>query len=334
MPRSTDTLLGRRVATTDLSSQEGLSLVELMIALALGLLVTAAVLGIFLSGSRNYQQDDRVARMQENGRYALNVLSEELAMAGYWGGLSNLDAIEPLMSGASVVLTCGVKINTESPIVYVNNPASTAAAGYCIDQLTFRPSTDILIVKRVLGTDGSSENGGSGPTEDKVYLRTEGNSGAFVAYDSSLAAGTPVFWRFVPMIYYIRNEVDPGNASNTIPVLYRQYLDDTSLSNREQVVEGIENIQVEFGVNTGTGVNKGENPNYYTGTPTADELGAAVTARIYILIRSRDPDPAHTDTKSYQLGSLAVAAANDHYYRRVFTTTVALRNPAYLSRIN
>lgn len=65
--------------------QKGLSLVELMVALVLGLLVVAAVIELFMSSRQLYRTQDVKARMQEDGRYAIHHIGELLSRAGYWG---------------------------------------------------------------------------------------------------------------------------------------------------------------------------------------------------------------------------------------------------------
>ncbi|WP_165919120.1 PilW family protein [Sulfuritortus calidifontis] len=67
------------------SGQRGLSLVELMIGMALGLIVTAGIVYIYLGSRQSYKMQDNMARIQENGRYAMEILSREIRMAGYQG---------------------------------------------------------------------------------------------------------------------------------------------------------------------------------------------------------------------------------------------------------
>lgn len=67
------------------SSQAGLSLVELMVALVLGLLLSAGVITIFISAKQDYQVQDAVSQVQENGRFSLEFLSNDIRMAGYTG---------------------------------------------------------------------------------------------------------------------------------------------------------------------------------------------------------------------------------------------------------
>jgi type IV pilus assembly protein PilW len=63
----------------------GFSLVELMVALTIGLLLTIAVAQLFVGSRRSYAATDDVARMQENMRFAHDVLSRTIRMAGYMG---------------------------------------------------------------------------------------------------------------------------------------------------------------------------------------------------------------------------------------------------------
>ncbi|RDH45522.1 PilW family protein [Zooshikella ganghwensis] len=66
-----------------LNKQSGLSLIELMIALVLGLLLLAGVLQVFLGSSQTYRLTGDLARAQENGRFALDMLARDIRMAGY-----------------------------------------------------------------------------------------------------------------------------------------------------------------------------------------------------------------------------------------------------------
>ena len=78
------------------SRQSGLSLVELMISILLGLFVIAAVIGVYLESKRNYAAEEEVARIQENGRFGLNLLQRELMMAGFWGGTLEPEDVVPV----------------------------------------------------------------------------------------------------------------------------------------------------------------------------------------------------------------------------------------------
>jgi type IV pilus assembly protein PilW len=68
--------------------QQGFGLVEVMVAITLGLLLTAAVLQLFVSNNTTYRTTNSVGVVQDNARFAQDLLSKELRMTGYRGCLS------------------------------------------------------------------------------------------------------------------------------------------------------------------------------------------------------------------------------------------------------
>lgn len=68
---------------SDRASQVGLSLIELMVALVLGLLLSAGVVTIFITAKQDYQVQDAVSQVQENGRFSLEFLARDIRMAGF-----------------------------------------------------------------------------------------------------------------------------------------------------------------------------------------------------------------------------------------------------------
>lgn len=62
---------------------KGFTLVELMISLALGLLIIGGVLYVFLSSSQTFRMNEAQSRVQENGRFALELLAREIRHAGF-----------------------------------------------------------------------------------------------------------------------------------------------------------------------------------------------------------------------------------------------------------
>ncbi|UFH48799.1 prepilin-type N-terminal cleavage/methylation domain-containing protein [Pseudomonas sp. KNUC1026] len=65
--------------------QRGLSLIELMVSLALGLVITLGVTNIFISARATYSAQNSSAAMQEDARYLLSRLSQEIRMVGMYG---------------------------------------------------------------------------------------------------------------------------------------------------------------------------------------------------------------------------------------------------------
>ena len=65
--------------------QAGLSLVELMVAILIGLIILAGVIQVVASSKSTYIAQEEMSFIQENARYALDVLTEDIQEAGYWG---------------------------------------------------------------------------------------------------------------------------------------------------------------------------------------------------------------------------------------------------------
>ena len=68
------------------SSQSGLSLIELMISLALGLIIVAAMAELFVNISRTNQEMAKTNSQIENARFSMQLLQNDIIHAGYWGG--------------------------------------------------------------------------------------------------------------------------------------------------------------------------------------------------------------------------------------------------------
>lgn len=68
-----------------MKKQQGLSLIELMIAITLGLILITGVLQVFMSSKTVYTTQQALSRIQETGRLAVDFLARDIRMAGYMG---------------------------------------------------------------------------------------------------------------------------------------------------------------------------------------------------------------------------------------------------------
>src|SRR5690554_297887 len=76
-------------------TQSGLSLIELMIAITLGLFLLAGVINLFVASRQSYQTQEALARMQEAGRFSMDFITQDLRRAGYWGGNADVSTLGP-----------------------------------------------------------------------------------------------------------------------------------------------------------------------------------------------------------------------------------------------
>ncbi|WP_263260278.1 prepilin-type N-terminal cleavage/methylation domain-containing protein [Pseudomonas sp. RIT-PI-S] len=72
--------------------QQGLSLIELMISLALGLIIVLGVTQAFISAKNTYLTQNAASAMQEDARYLLTRMSQEIRMTGMFGCLATITA--------------------------------------------------------------------------------------------------------------------------------------------------------------------------------------------------------------------------------------------------
>jgi len=63
--------------------QKGLTLVEIMVAMVIGLIIIGGVIQVYISSKATYNVQSGMSRMQENARYAMDILSMHISMAGY-----------------------------------------------------------------------------------------------------------------------------------------------------------------------------------------------------------------------------------------------------------
>jgi type IV pilus assembly protein PilW len=326
--------------------QRGLTLIELMLGVTLGFLVSGIVLSLYINTSRSLAQNERYAWMQENARFALKALSEDLTMADFWGRMIATDVIGTNVT--SPTGDCGVDIDifNGNTATLVNNyhvsPASTQFTPCAALTTDLRPNTDLLALKRVEGSstastfidaadiDGDSDTteiltlGASDLSNGVVYLRSTGSAGTFIddASPSNPPGTGQSDWRYMPRIYFVRNYYE--TAGDQIPALCRLAISGAGLTTTECIAEGIEDFHIQFGIDT----DKNTVANIYTSTPTLGEMENAVSARVYLLARSINADRHFTNNTQYVLGDAIVPAANDGFYRRVYSTTISLRNTA------
>jgi type IV pilus assembly protein PilW len=320
--------------------QSGFTLIELMIAMVLGLMVMGGVVTLFAQSQRSFQVDKDVSSMQAEARFALQEIARDLRMAGFVSDPLNPASIFP-DAGLAVGIDCGVavqpnwiyglrdgvtgEINTVTTVD--NATAGTATASYaCITGGELRPTTDVLGTKRVVGNTTAVANLLPGA----VYIRANGSFGRM--YINGAVPGVPVpfnDWEYRPHIYYIRNFTTV--AGDGIPSLCRKVLawGAPPTMQTECIAQGVEDLQVEFGLDPdGDG-----NVNAYMSNPTLTQMQQAVSARVYLLVRTVEADFSYTDSRSYAVGNAPAYAPADNFHRRLYEITVPIHNRRNFRRL-
>ena len=326
------------------AQQRGFSLVELMVALTLGLVVTSAILAIYLNTTRGHARNERYAWMQENARYALKALTDDFSMGDFWGKLISTDIITTTLTPPVGNCANDINIYDGNDALLFNNyhasPALTHFTPCATITANHKAHTDILALKRVEGSptastfidvadvDGDTDTseilttGASDLENGAVYLRSNATTASFI---NDAAPGNPPAlgesdWSYIPRVYFVRDYYE--SVGDGIPALCRLQIVGLGLGNTQCIAEGVEDLHVQFGIDS----NDDGAANLYTAGPTVAQMEKAVSARIYLLMRSIETDHGYTNSTIYNLGDVVIPAFNDGYHRVVYSTTVALRN--------
>ncbi len=315
-------------------SQAGVTLIELMIAMTLSLMLGGAVITVFVNNSHSFKQDENVLRMQDDARFALRELALEISMAGNYSEL-HVPAIVMPDAELAIGVDCGpageinwmyratqALTNESLSITAIDNAtgAQVVAAHSCFAADEVLAGTDVISIKRVAGAEAAL------PIDGNVYLRTNGTVG--LLYQAPIPATPTVVvappmndWEYRPSIFYVRSYANtPGDGN---PTLCRKVLRGANPGmTTECIASGIENLQVEYGIDrTDDG-----NPNLYLSSPTLTDMQKVVSARIFILARTSQIDTRYSNEKTFSISNAPAYTPQDSFHRRMFSTTVSIQN--------
>ncbi len=320
---------------TSKARMAGFSMIELMVAMTLGLLLTAAVLQTFVSLKRTYEFQEEFSRLQENGRFAIEFLSRDIRAAGFWGcngtGLGNIQNHLNHGGNADYVF--------DQDITGSNGAAGTNTAGDAPDTLVLRSATAAINVVDVPATPSAavkvSDN--SGLQEGEILLISDCSMGEIFQVSNDPSAGGTT--NFDNVGHNTGGSHVPGNATQVFQKVYStdaqvfkaQSLTYTIASGAsgepalfrgaDELVEGIENFQVLYGEDTD---NDGV-PNYFVPAGTAGlDMTQVVSIQFSLLVSSlRDNLTGTPQSVDYNGATLT---PSDRRIRKVFSNKVALRN--------
>lgn len=322
-------MLRREFATmktiTSLRKQHGLSLVEIMVALTISLLLLAGVVQIFTSSKQAYRNNESLARVQENGRFAIDLLSSDLRMGGFWGcaqvesdsfrnnlnpaGAGFIDVkTVPVVDGTeggttdqlvlrgaqgtALTLQAALTTLTDDVTVPVNNglePDDWVVISDChhadLFQITSDDPNGSGTLAHAAGSSGATPPAGPGNLTSELSYR----------YDT-----TARVFRAVEARYFVA-----AGASGE-PALFRQFTGSAA----QELVEGVETFNLTFGEDT----DLDNVPNYFVPRAAVTDPNRITAVRANLVVRSAETNVA------------PAAAGGDRRIRHTFSTTVSLRN--------
>ena len=327
-----------------LRRQHGVTLVELMIALALGLLITVAMLKVYVDASGLYRFNEGLARVQENGRFALEFIRRDARVAGFWGCYSDA----PLTNQVSATSDAWLDV-AAGHITGTNDDGLNSA-----DSITFRSATGsgtLVNTTMTAASDSVSVDSVATITSGLAALISDcdngdifqvtGVSGTSLAHaagtntntsanlSKTYASGSRVY-QAQQSTFCIALGADPSQPS--LRRLTNPTSGQTCASNGDELIEGVENMQILYGEDTDAdsdGANGDGTANRYVAIDTADlDVDRIVSVRLSLLARSLSNNLTTTPSPYTFNGTVVAPGATDKYLRKVFTTTITLRNKA------
>jgi type IV pilus assembly protein PilW len=314
----------------------GMTLIELMVAMAIGLFLTWGAIQVYLQSKNNYRMAEIVARLQENVRFTLETMEPDIRLAGYWG-MHNEPSLVDVPPAISV--SCdGGDVSEE----FLNRGQEIQAIeatddSYelpCAPFSEFREGTDVLILRHASAERMARQAG---------QIQLQSNLSATRLFDDGLLpAGfddaTSETRDLVVHAYYVDN-TSSFSFTEDVPSLRRLTLVNGAVMNDQEIVSGVENFQVQFGLDSnGDGtVERYVDPDHPAITPGAVGFvpdGRVVAVRLWLLVRADEiPDPGFTDDRQYQppdgdQGAVTPAAPlyPPEFPRLQVSKTVYLRN--------
>ena len=297
--------------------QSGLTLVELMVSITLGLMILSGVLAVFFNTSSARNEVERTSRQIENGRFAVELISTDLRLAGFYGELDVATVAAPAAVPANPCSLAAADWNAWIP-VHIQGFDNAGFVSAACPFANLKTDTDVLVVRRAracaagiagceaVDTDDAYLQAGLCPDVNTTHrLRVHGG----VNFDlQKKDCATPADLRqYLVHVYYVSTKNGDGVD---LPTLKRFELKLGEFKDMP-LVEGIEEFQVEYGLDTdGDGA-----PDAYAANPGNFPKGACagacpltnwmnvVTVRIHLLARNLEPSPGFTDAKTYELGN-------------------------------
>jgi type IV pilus assembly protein PilW len=349
------------------AAQRGFSIVELMVAMGISLVLFAGALTIYLSSKGTYVDNERLARVQETGRIALDVIERDIRNTGVHVCTRQLAdrVLSRLAVGADAMAWdftlpvlafdgdastweagSGPPLNTaflpdpvpNSDILVLRTPARVGAplelavsmGENTTDPLVVRPLGaipppavgDIMMVTNCKAVSIFQVTGWDPATRVIRHDAGTGGAGAPGNVDDSLE------WRYkleaqrsvflLPLqlvIYYVREDAAGARS------LWRR----AGRNPPEQLIEGVEQLQVVFGEDDDlNGV-----VDEYRNARAVQSWRNVVAVQVALLARSPGDDGTIVDTRTYQLlDGFPYDPPDERALRSVFSTTVTVRNRA------
>ena len=313
-----------------------MTLVELMIALLIGLLLSAAIITVYMSNKTTFWETEAAASMQDNALFAKRLIGDEIQHARFSTGVGIGNIIDgglTLPNGEDCG-PAGVTGLADLPSVYA---VAAANAPTCLAGNSVKSGTDVLFIKRVAREAPSSvENNKiyfkpAALDSGQIFLGSLGISAIndAITGNADVESGTGSLREFIYRAYYVANV--PGRA---FPQLRRMSLRGNGGALEwfvESVADGIEDIHFQFGIDNSR---NGRVDTYVTaaGVDSDEDWKEVHAVKMFMLTQSTRSDMGYTDDKEYTYrdtdgdGVANSTTVTGPYHRKLHQTTFMIPN--------
>lgn len=326
-------------------AHEGFSLIELMIGLTIGLVLLTVLATVFDRTSGGRADLDRISRLVENSRFAVDVIGDDVRHAGFYGTfLPPSDTVftntSPCVWNVADLTSLGWQLaptasSYPAQLMGWDDPVAGDAALGCLPDRV--PGTDVIVNRRV-----SSEVITAAQTDirniyvqasqcinDPVLLRVSNLAAQFTLRTASCdAAAIAPIRRYFVRGYYLAS-CNACSPSDGIPTLKRIEVIDNAVR-VVPLAEGVVNLQIEYAFDT----NNDGSPEQFLTSTTPDTTPTSfwsnvVAVRLHMLMRSTEGARTLTSPGVYDLGPAHTAETCPAGFKcRLVTTTMRLNNVA------
>lgn len=321
--------------------QRGLTLVELLVSMAIGLVLMLAIISAYLGSAGASSVTQAQGRMNEDAQAALLILGQHVRMAGYNPKQSKYAATGPYVPPA------GTADTARNPVFDANNWAirgcdgtftNLATAGVTSSTLACGTSGSASLAVRYEADGENTVKNTSGQATDCLGQMLPALSGSVNAWDAatSTVVGKTVTFSAAESRFYIGT-----TTAVTSPSLYCK--GNASGGSAQPLVENVEDMKITYGVAQSTGSPTTTPTLTVAGYLSAAELESVVTTpafasvqdrwskvatvRICLIVRSEQPVAPSIDSARYNdCSGNTVTNPPDLRLRRAYSTTIVLRN--------
>lgn len=324
----------------------GISLIEILISVAIGMVVVIAVIVSYLGSGQASRYQSALTQMNEDAQMGLNMLAKEIQLAGYSSPAALSGANPSVVSYYN--LTCGTGA-CAAPLLASTTGGTTGYIFGCDATTGTVPFTDPTLTALSCGATSVTTSSGFGVVYEADVKNTVPRTVAGVPTPTDCAGGSiAVTTPAAGNPYYIaRNRyfVDTQTGANASgrPELY--CASDKAGQSKVPLIENVEDMQVWYGLATATVTSTAASRQVVryvragkdattagtlnaTNAATPGEWEKVISVRICLLMRSAEPILTAEDVLTYQPcdPNAALATSNDKYLRRAYYTTATLRS--------